>query len=151
MDMHVPGSASAVSLRLRRCASSVAVPNAPLPYRFQCVRASALCAAVVLLLSLSACAMQTTSNFDSAAWKSQRGVAAQQNQRGPMLTSAEKAVHTGMSRDEVIRLLGEPDISDAATAVDTYELGVAQYGIDEEVFEITYQDGKVASHRWGRR
>lgn len=95
--------------------------------------------------------MQTTSNFDSAAWKSQRGVAAQQNQRGPMLSSAEKAVHAGMSRDEVIQLLGEPDISDATTAVDTYELGVAQFGIDEEFFEITYQDGKVASHRWGRR
>ena len=95
--------------------------------------------------------MQTTSNFDSAAWKSQRGVAAQQNQRGPMLTSAEKAVHTGMSRDEVIRLLGEPDISDAASATDVYELGVARYGIDEEFYEVKYQDGKVASHRWGRR
>lgn len=95
--------------------------------------------------------MQTTSHFDTAAWKSQRGVAAQQNQRGPMLASAENAVQAGMSRDEVIALLGEPDIRDAAAATDLYELGVARYGIDEEFFEITYQDGKVASHRWGRR
>jgi hypothetical protein len=95
--------------------------------------------------------MQTTSQFDSAAWKSQRGVAAQQNQRGPMLSSAENAVQAGMSREEVIRLLGEPDISDATAAIDIYELGVARYGVDEEFFEITYRDGKVASHRWARR
>lgn len=151
MDMHVPGYDSAVSLRSQSCEYRATVPNVLRPHHRLHGRVSALCCAVVLLLSLSACAMQTTSNFDSAAWKSQRGVAAQQNQRGPMLNSAEKAVHAGMSRDEVIRLLGEPDISDATTAVDTYELGVAKFGIDEEFFEITYQDGKVASHRWGRR
>ncbi len=95
--------------------------------------------------------MQTTSQFDSSAWKSQRGAGAQQNQRGTMVASVEKAIHAGMSRDDVIQLLGEPDSSDAATATDTYELGVAQYGIDEEFYEILYKDGKVASHRWGRR
>jgi outer membrane protein assembly factor BamE (lipoprotein component of BamABCDE complex) len=115
------------------------------------MRTSALCFAIVLILSLSACAMQTTSNFDSDAWKSQRGVGAKENQRGPMVSSVEKAVRTGMSRDDVIRLLGEPDISDAASATDVYELGVARYGIDEEFYEIKYEDGKVASHRWGRR
>jgi hypothetical protein len=130
--------------------------DVPVPWIYLCdpplhLRASALCFAIVLLFSLSACAMQTTSHFDSTTWKSQRGVAAQQNQRGPLLASAEHAVRTDMSRDEVIGLLGEPDIRDAASAIDTYELGVAQYGIDEEFFEITYQDGKVASHRWGRR
>ncbi|NOT88023.1 MAG: hypothetical protein HOP03_07565 [Lysobacter sp.] len=134
-----------------RAASRTSVQGVPLPYRFLRLRACARGFAIVLLLSLSACAMQTTSNFDTAAWKSQRGVAAQQNQRGPMLASAEKAVQVGMPRDEVIALLGEPDIRDAAAATDLYELGVARYGIDEEFFEITYQDGKVASHRWGRR
>lgn len=129
----------------------MSVRGASLPFRFLRTRVSALSAVLVLLLSLSACAMQTTSNFDTAAWKSQRGVAAQQNQRGPMLASAEKAVQVGMSRDDVIQLLGEPDIRDAASAIDIYELGVARFGVDEEFFEITYQDGKVASHRWGRR
>jgi hypothetical protein len=148
MEMHVPGFPNGVPVR---AASRTSVRGAPLPYRFLQLRASARCLAIALLLSLSACAMQTTSNFDTAAWKSQRGVAAQQNQRGPMLASAEKAVQAGMSRDEVVALLGEPDIRDAASAIDIYELGVARYGIDEEFFEITYQDGKVASHRWGRR
>lgn len=95
--------------------------------------------------------MQNTSQFDSSAWKSQRGAGAQKNLRGTMVASVEKAIHAGMSRDDVIQLLGEPDSSDAATTTDTYELGVAQYGIDEEFYEIIYQDGKVATHRWGRR
>lgn len=95
--------------------------------------------------------MQTTTQFDSDAWKSQRGVDTRQNQRGTMVASVEKAIQAGMSRDEVIGLLGEPDGSDAATTTDTYELGVAQYGVDEEFYEIVYRDGKVATHRWGRR
>lgn len=95
--------------------------------------------------------MQNTSQFDSSAWKSQRGAGAQQNQRGTMVASVEKTIHAGMSREDVIQLLGEPDDSDAATTTDTYELGVAKYGIDEEFYEIVYQDGKVATHRWGRR
>lgn len=111
----------------------------------------ALCGLALLTLSLSACTMQTTPQFDSATWKSQRGADAQNNRRGSMVAAVEKAVDTGMSRDQVIALLGEPDSTDAATSTDLYELGVAQYGIDEEFYQVQYQDGKVASHRWGRR
>lgn len=109
------------------------------------------CSALLLLtLFLSACTMQTT-NFDSNTWKSQRGAAAQDNQRGQMVGALDKVVHAGMARAEVIEQLGEPDSSNTDTGVDTYELGVSDYGIDEEYFEIRYQDGKVASHRWARR
>jgi len=109
------------------------------------------CSALLLLiLFLSACTMQTT-NFDSSTWKSQRGAAAQDNQRGQMVGALDKVVRTGMTRAEVIELLGEPDSGNADSGVDIYELGVSDYGIDEEYFEIRYQDGKVASHRWARR
>ena len=107
-------------------------------------------ALLLLTLFLSACTMQTT-NFDSSTWKSQRGAAAQNNQRGQMVGTLDKVVRAGMARAEVIELLGEPDSSNIDTGVDTYELGVSDYGIDEEYFEIRYQDGKVASHRWARR
>jgi hypothetical protein len=99
---------------------------------------------------LSACTMQTT-HFDSSTWKSQRGASAHNNQRGQMVESLEKAIRIGMPHDEVVELLGEPDSSNAETGVDTYELGVSSYGIDEEYYEIRYQDGKVATHRWARR
>lgn len=115
------------------------------------VRASALRCAVLLTLFLSACTMQTTSSFDSASWKSQRGADAQQNRRGTMVAALEKSIAVGMPREQVLALLGEPDAIDAATSTDMYELGVAQYGVDEEFYQIHYQDGKVASHRWGRR
>lgn len=107
--------------------------------------------ALSLTVSLSACAMQNTPDFDSSAWKSQRGATGKNNTRGQMVATLEKALHAGMSRDDVIRLLGEPDSTDADTATDVYELGVAAYGIDEEFYEIQYQDGKLASHRWARR
>lgn len=107
--------------------------------------------ALSITVSLSACAMQNTSDFDSSAWKSQRGATGKDNTRGRMVATLEKSLHAGMSRDDVIRLLGEPDSTDADTATDVYELGVAAYGIDEEFYEIQYQDGKLASHRWARR
>jgi hypothetical protein len=107
--------------------------------------------ALFLTVSLSACAMQTTPDFDSTTWKSQRGAAPRDNSRGQMVAVLEKSLHTGMSRDDVVKLLGEPDSTDADTATDVYELGVAAYGVDEEFYEIQYQDGKIAAHRWARR
>lgn len=107
--------------------------------------------ALFLSLSLSACAMEQTPRFDSDAWKAQRGVAAKDNARGGMLTAMEAVVQPGMSRDDVLRLLGEPDASDADTGTDTYELGVAKFGVDEEYYEIRYRDGKVESRQWNRR
>jgi hypothetical protein len=106
---------------------------------------------LALTFSLSACAMEHQTQFDSDAWKSQRGVAATDNRRGGMLPAMEKVLHTGMTRDEVVALLGEPDISDTQTGADQYELGLAGYGVDEEYYEIRYRDGKLESHRMGRR
>lgn len=95
--------------------------------------------------------MEQTSSFDSGAWKAQRGVAAQDNTRGSMIAAAEAAVQPGMPREDVLRVLGEPDATDAATSTDTYELGVAKFGIDEEYFTVRYRDGKVDAREWHRR
>lgn len=93
----------------------------------------------------------TTDRFDSNAWKSQRGAADLENKRGAMVASVEKALHPGMTRGQVVQLLGEPDTSDDAQGIDTYELGVAAYGIDQEFYEIRYANDQVVSHRWSRR
>lgn len=92
-----------------------------------------------------------TGGFDSDAWKSQRGAAALDNRRGAMVASLEGVVREGMARADVLAALGEPDSSDADNGVDVYELGVSGVGVDEEYYEIRYQNGRVASHRWGRR
>lgn len=116
-------------------------------------RARARPAAAILALSflLPACTMPQTATFDPDAWKSQRGAAPQDNRRGAMVEGLKTAVRDGMPREEVVALLGEPDSRNAATGVEVYELGVSAVGVDEEYFEVRYQDGRVASSRWARR
>jgi hypothetical protein len=146
------GSSNASLAAQRSPASPVGVPHGRALRAIPFSRPSlAVLLALSLTVSLSACAMQNTPDFDSSAWKSQRGATGKDNTRGRMVATLEKSLHAGMSRDDVIRLLGEPDSTDADTATDVYELGVATYGIDEEFYEIQYQDGKLASHRWARR
>lgn len=136
----------------RSAAMPIALSRRALSFpQHRSVRASVLRCAVLLSLLLSACTTQATGSFDSASWKSQRGAEAQQNRRGTMVAALEKSIAVGMPRAQVLDLLGEPDSTDAAGSTDMYELGAAQYGIDEEFYQIRYQDGKVAAHRWGRR
>jgi len=106
--------------------------------------------ALLIPLLFSACTMQTHT-FDSDAWKSQRGIRAQDNRRGGMVPSLDASIAVGMPRADVVRLLGEPDSRNAETDTDVYELGVSDLGIDEEYYEIRYQDGNVVSRRWARR
>lgn len=92
-----------------------------------------------------------TQTFDSDAWKSQRGVRAQDNRRGGMVPSLDTSIREGMPRADVIALLGDPDSRNDETDTDVYELGVSELGIDEEYYEIRYRDGNVVSRRWARR
>lgn len=102
---------------------------------------------------LMACTMQQTQTdgFDSGAWKSQRGAAVLENRRGAMVASLEDVVREGMTRTDVLAVLGEPDSSDTHHGIDVYELGVSGVGVDEEYYEIRYQDDRLTSHRWMRR
>lgn len=105
---------------------------------------------VVFSFSLSACAMEDTANFDSTTWKAQRGVDLRENKRLAMVDDLEAKLHTGMSRREVLDLLGPPDASDQKKGIDTYELGVSSVGIDGEVYRVEYKDDRLVSHRWSR-
>lgn len=110
-------------------------------------------ACLLFALSLTACTMHTeteTQSFDSATWKSQRGVAGADNRRGPLVQALAQVIRTGMTRDDVLGVLGPPD-STRAASTDVYELGRMPYGIDEEYYEIRYRDGRVESHGMGRR
>lgn len=124
------------------------LPPLPGPRRATRVAARAAVAAL-LTLALTACAMHTTESFDSATWKSQRGVTGTDNRRGALVGAAGEALEPGMARDAVHALLGAPDST--REDVDVYELGRSPYGVDEEYFEVRYRDGRVASHALGRR
>lgn len=103
-----------------------------------------------LLLSLvaTACSM-STDTFDSATWKAQRGVSTKENQRIQMAPALRSRIKAGMSRAEVIQLLGEPDSRDAQTGTEKYLLGLPM-GPDEQYYEIQYQNGVVSSARLGQ-
>ncbi|PPU68922.1 outer membrane protein assembly factor BamE [Xanthomonas pisi] len=93
--------------------------------------------------------MQTAQDFDATAWKSQRGVAFEDNTRIYMTEALKQVIHVGMRREDVIALLGPPDYTEKGeiTSTDAYYLGISPYAADTQEYDIQYQDGKVVSHR----
>lgn len=104
---------------------------------------------LVPFILITACTMHSTT-FDSALWKSQRGVQGTDNRRGGMVDDVEHALRVGMTRDEVHALLGAPDSGEENGSIDVYALGRSPYGIDETYYEVQYRDGRVHAHRFGQ-
>lgn len=103
-----------------------------------------LLAPLLLVLTLTACAA-APSGFDSAAWKAQRGVPYEKNSRNAMVVAARDRLHVGMTRDEVVALLGEPDSRKQDGAVEVYAVGTSGLAIDAQFLELTYRDGRLVS------
>ena len=136
---------------LRADASArVRVPTTRATPRVTSRRPGLLAFALLSAFFLTACTMHTES-FDADTWKSQRGVAASNNRRGPLVASIDNVVRSGKSRADVVGLLGAPDSTRTGSSIDVYELGRSPYGVDEEFYEVRYVDGKVQSHGMGRR
>ena len=57
----------------------------------------------------------------------------------------EKYIRLGMSRQQIITLLGEPDTS--TKNIDIYEIGTPPFSIGLEVYEINYQVDIVVGFR----
>lgn len=79
--------------------------------------------------------------FDSAQWKAQYGTGAVDNPRGGMVGDVEDLLHPGMSRSEVVDLLGKPEQEERERF--TYEIGVSPYGIDYEYFVIEFASDEL--------
>lgn len=87
--------------------------------------------------------------FDAQAWQSQRGVGARTNTRAAQVPALSSALRQGMTREEVQRLLGQPDAR--TQKADIYRMGVAPFGVDQDSYQIIYdQHGKLAAHRLSR-
>lgn len=123
-------------------------PLEPMASRLRSSRPWRALAALFLTFAFTACNMQTKT-FDSETWKAQRGAEATANKRVHMVSELEAAVHVGMPRAEVIRLLGEPDSRRVEKDTDLYFLGLSM-GPDEQYYEIRYEDGKIALMRLGQ-
>ena len=102
-------------------------------------------AIAVLVFALGGYMSTKADGFDSTAWKSYHGDSKETNRRSAMLPDLKKLLRPGMSRQEIVELLGEPedDQSSAATrpARWTYWLGQSPYGLDEDYFVIEFDAG----------
>src|SRR5215813_3587199 len=78
----------------------------------------------------------TARGFDSDKWKAQRHSGARDNPRAGMLGALEKLLHVGMTQNEVLAPLGEPDSKQGTLF--TYNLGVPGFGVDYEHFHIEF-------------
>ncbi|NMO19628.1 hypothetical protein HPC49_48355 [Pyxidicoccus fallax] len=90
------------------------------------------------------------SGFDAEQWKAQRGSTARNNPRiGMVVELKEKHLRNGMSREEVQKLLGEPDQRRGTSEV--YALGTSPFGPSYEYFIIDYDGtGLVTGFRISR-
>ena len=94
-------------------------------------------------------ATMSATDFDSRAWQAQRGVALKDNTRARLVPALRHFLRAGMSRNEVRTLLGEPDR--ATVNADTYQMGIAPYGIDPESYEIRFDnEDRLVEHRLRR-
>jgi hypothetical protein len=81
--------------------------------------------------------------FDAAKWKAQENNTARNNPRQGMVRDLEKELRQGMTRDEVVALLGKPDLTEQSRYV--YEIGASM--LDSLYFVIEFDtDGKLRRH-----
>jgi hypothetical protein len=97
------------------------------------------------ITAIAGCAMQSE-KFDSAAWKSERGMSEADMTRVGMLSKLEKELKPGMPREDVLELLGPPDDSTKDGSVDTYLLGIGM-SPDPQYYKLTYKDGALTSSK----
>src|SRR5262245_7422607 len=91
-----------------------------------------------MLLALGAAGgyvANTARGFDSDKWKAQRHSGARDNPRAGMLGTLEKLLRVGMTQNEVLALLGEPDRKQGTRF--TYDLGVPGFGLTTNTFTLS--------------
>lgn len=109
----------------------------------------AICGAgALLLLGAGGYVMTTTAGgFDSDKWKAaQQAGHARDNPRAGMVRELKAQLHPGMTKAEVIALLGQPDTEEKPGRF-VYALGMAKFAVDYEYYVIEFdRDGKLARH-----
>jgi hypothetical protein len=86
-----------------------------------------------------------TAGFDSDKWKALRSSTARENPRSRMVSKLEQELRPGMTQDEVLALLGEPEIKEGVRYV--YSIGASPFGVDYEYFAVEFDaEGKLLRH-----
>jgi hypothetical protein len=84
-------------------------------------------------------------DFDSEKWKKWEMTESEMTLRWDMIDDLQEDHElVGMTEEEIIKLLGEPDSKSSAEWA--YDLGMARKGIDTGTLSLTFENGKVKSH-----
>jgi hypothetical protein len=104
-------------------------------------------ASALLLLGAGGYVMTTTAGgFNSDQWKAQYSSRARDNPRAGMVTELEGQLRPGMTRTEVVALLGEPETEEEPARY-VYALGMSRFGLDYEYFIVEFdREGKLVRH-----
>lgn len=108
-------------------------------------RSLALALSAILLTTIAGCVMHSE-KFDSTAWKSERGMSESRMTRDNMVPELEKVLRPGMTKEQVLELLGPPDDSTKDGSIHTYLLGIGM-SPDPQYYKLTYKDGILVSHK----
>jgi hypothetical protein len=107
-----------------------------------------LCGAgAVLVLGAGGYMAATTiaNSFDSGKWKALRNSKERDNPRARMVGELKQQLRPGMTQDEVVTLLGEPEIKEGARYI--YAIGASAFGVDYEYFVVEFDtSGKLLRH-----
>jgi hypothetical protein len=102
-------------------------------------------AAAIIGLGATGHMVMSETAFDSEQWKAQRGSMQDRNPRMEMLPKLMPLLRVGMSKDEVVALLGPTESTRKESTV-IYDLGAASYGVHYEHLEILIgPDDRVVS------
>lgn len=100
---------------------------------------------VVAVLLLGTCNSNKSTNvkkFDSEIWLANAGNEEKDNPRAEMISELiDEVLKVGMTRDEVIKLLGPPDST--RDTRELYDIGRSPWGVDLEYLAIDYEDDKL--------
>jgi hypothetical protein len=102
-------------------------------------------AALLVLGAGGYMAVTDAGGFDSDQWKAQRFSTARDNPRSHMVGQLKDVLRPGMTKPEVVELLGEPETKDAKRY--TYALGTSAFGVDYEYLVVEFDDNeRVVRH-----
>lgn len=87
-----------------------------------------------------------TNSFDTSRWVAEKGNFDRASARDDLMPAAVKQLRVGMTRDEVLRLFGEPDSRDEDTF--SYYLGRDRLGMHFSAWDVHFDaQGRVHSHQ----
>jgi len=153
---HCPGAdMKPPCLMFRMCAgageNAVWTAVAGRPWRW-IVLAAVLAVVVVFVVNMAAVVGTFGGpGFSPEAWRAERGEEDPlKNDRITMVSEVLDRLHPGMTRDEVLALLGPADSERDGLLV--YETGVSPYGIDMEALRVAFDEaGRLVTAEIERR